>query len=121
MPVMLMRLRGVPEDEASEIRELLEENRIEFYETPAGNWGVSMPSIWMHDEDELPRAKALLEAYQEERGAKARAEYEQLKRQGKAPMLWHAFTEKPVQLILTIAFVLLILYISTMPFLDFGK
>ena len=44
MPLQLFNLRGVPEDEAEDIRQLLDEHEIEFYETSAGNWGVSLRS-----------------------------------------------------------------------------
>ena len=40
-------MRHVPEDEAQEVRELLASNKIEFFETFAGNWGVSMPALWL--------------------------------------------------------------------------
>ena len=40
-------MRHVPEDEAREVRELLASNKIEFFETFAGNWGVSMPALWL--------------------------------------------------------------------------
>ena len=47
MALLLFRLRNVPDDEADEVRHLLNENSIEFYETSAGNWGISMPAIWL--------------------------------------------------------------------------
>mgnify|MGYP000122608217 CR=1 FL=1 len=36
-----------------------------YYETPAGNWGISMPALWLKDENahDLDRAKALIEKY----------------------------------------------------------
>ena len=36
MAVLIFKLRYVPEDEAHEIRELLGDNNIDFYETTAG-------------------------------------------------------------------------------------
>ena len=58
MPVKLFSLRGVPDDEADEIRALLAQHAIDYYETPPGNWGVSMPAIWLPDDSELARAGA---------------------------------------------------------------
>ena len=80
MPALLFRLRGVPEDEADDVRELLNRNGIEFYETPAGRWGISIPAIWLHDETQLEPAKSLIDQYQSERACRVRAEYEQLER-----------------------------------------
>ena len=47
MSKLLFKMRHVPEDEAQEVRELLASNKIEFFETFAGNWGVSMPALWL--------------------------------------------------------------------------
>jgi len=75
MRVLLCRLDGVPEDEAEEVRELLRAHRVDHYETPGGLWGISVAGIWLPDEEELPRARQLLESYQATRAADARAAY----------------------------------------------
>ncbi len=67
MAVKLFRLRHVPEDELEEIRALLLEHDVAFYETTAGGWGISEAAIWLHDPEQLESAKALLERYQQER------------------------------------------------------
>ena len=64
MAKILFRLNGVPDDETNDVRELLTNNAIDFYETSSGNWGVSMPAIWLSDDDQFEKAKALLDAYQ---------------------------------------------------------
>ena len=118
MPVPLFRLRNVPDDEAEEIRQLLTENNIDFYETPAGNWGISMPAIWLDDETQLARAKILIESYQEDRAVRKRLEYLQLKEEGKQRTIVNVAREQPLLLTFYIAIVVLILYVSTKPFLD---
>ena len=55
MSLLLFSLRGVPEDEAEEVRELLTSNRIEFYETSAGLWGTSTPALWLLQEEQFPK------------------------------------------------------------------
>ena len=122
MSVQLFRLRNVPDDEAGEIRQLLSEHGIEFYETPAGNWGISMPALWLNDqnEHELERAKAIIEQYQEERGKRKRAEYERLRREGKHRTIVDVIRERPLQVLFYLLIALLILYFSTKPFLDLG-
>jgi len=77
MSKQIFRLRNVPDDEAEEIRLLLREHGIEFYETPGGNWGISMPALWLNDENEhrAEEAKALIEEYQEERAVRIRRAY----------------------------------------------
>ncbi|MEJ2321488.1 MAG: DUF6164 family protein [Gammaproteobacteria bacterium] len=122
MSVQLFRLRNVPEDEAEEIRQLLHEHGIEFYETPAGNWGISMPALWLIDENahELDHAKALIEQYQEKRAVQKRAEYEQLRREGRHRKLIDVLRERPLEVLLYVLIAALILYFSTKPFLDLG-
>ena len=76
MALLLFRLRNVPDDEADEVRHLLNENSIEFYETSAGNWGISMPAIWLRNDDDYDLAFSLLHQYQLSRSQRMRAEYE---------------------------------------------
>ncbi|MDQ6958929.1 MAG: DUF6164 family protein [Mariprofundaceae bacterium] len=121
MPVRLFNLRNVPEDEADEVRKLLTGNEIDFYETHAGNWGVSSPGIWLHDDSHLEQAKELIEAYQRERATTARTTYEQLRREGKHPTLMQNILKHPLQFILLVLMALFILYVSLSPFLHFGS
>jgi hypothetical protein len=123
MSKQIFRLRNVPEDEAEEIRQLLREHGIDFYETPAGNWGISMPALWLNDENEhrAEEAKGLIEQYQEERVLRIRREYEELKQQGNHRKLRDVFRERPFEFIFYLLIVALILYLSTKPFLDLGN
>lgn len=120
MPVLLFKLRGVPDDEAHDVRQLLTENHIDFYETDAGNWGISLPAIWLRDGDEMQqeRAKELLATYQQERYIRVRAEYEQLKKEGKQRKVIDLFKDNPAQFILYNVIIIAILYFSITPFLN---
>ncbi len=91
MSLLLFSLRGVPDDEADEVRELLTEQAIDFYETPAGNWGVSMPALWLKDESELEKAHSLLNTYQQQRAIIQRELYLQTK----PKTLLQAFIARP--------------------------
>ena len=112
MAKLLFSLRGVPEDEAEEIRELLSANAIDYYETPPGNWGISMPALWLQNETQFEQAQILLNTYQNNRSTAQRALYEQLKKEGKAPTLFKSIAIRPGRFILTIGYIILILYIS---------
>ncbi len=118
MAVQIFRLRGVAEDEAEDIRQLLTEQHFEFYETPGGNWGISMPALWLVNDEDKSKAEALIDDYQQTRFTKARSEYEQLKREGKQPTLISAFKENPAQFIFYLAGIAALIYLSTMPFFD---
>jgi hypothetical protein len=117
MSVLLFRLRNVSEGEAEDIRELLNENELAFYETSAGNWGISTAAIWLKNNDQLEGAKILIEKYQTERGISQRRNYEELKKSGDHKTLLNAFTENPFRFIAYLIFVGFIIYVSTKPFL----
>jgi len=120
MSLILFKLRGVPQDEADEIRELLRENRIDFYETSAGNWGISMPAIWLRNNNQLEQAKDIIEVYQEHRTSRMKSEYARLKERGESRTLLDIFTEDPLRMLLYVAAVAAIIYFSVMPFVDLG-
>jgi len=119
MAAKLFKLRHVPDDEAEDIRQLLSEDEITFYETEAGGWGISVPAIWLHDETELDRANALIASYQEQRAEKARAQYQLEKEQGLQPTVLDKIKQNPAQFVLLVIAALFVLYVSLSPFVDF--
>lgn len=121
MAKQIFRLRGIPEDEAEDIRLLLTENNISFYETPSGNWGISMPALWLPDDSQETIVKELISDYQENRFIQARSEYEQLKQQDKQPTVLSTFKENPSQYLFYLAGIVALIYFTIMPFIDAGK
>jgi len=117
MAELLFKLRNVPDDEAADVRKLLQENNIAFYETTAGTWGISMPGIWLHDDSRLADAKALLDTYQKNRQAEARAAYEEALARGEKRTVLTLAAESPLKVALLLAALLFVLYISIMPFM----
>ncbi len=116
MAVLLFRLNGVPEDEADEVRMLLNEHGISFYETHAGRFGISLAAIWLRDESQQAMARELLDSYQEARTQRAREEYQALRRTGRHETCWQRLREHPVRFLLYVGGILFILYLSLMPF-----
>ncbi len=116
MPHLLFKLNNVPEDEHIEVRRLLDENDIEYYETDAGRFGISLAAIWLRDDGEIERARELLIQYQEQRYRQARAEYEQQEREGTAETMWQRAWRQPLRTLIYIGVIFAILYFSTMPF-----
>lgn len=111
MSKLLFKLRNVPDDEAEEVRALLNEHQIDFYETSAGNWGISVPALWVHDEMQYPRARELLDAYQAARSVRIREEYTRLKREGKHKTVLDSFRENPFAFIAYLFVVYALLYL----------
>jgi hypothetical protein len=120
MSVLLFSLRGVPDDEADEVRELLTEHDVDFYETPAGNWGVSMPALWLKSDDELIKARELLNSYQQQRAVTQRALYLQNKQSGQHKNFWQALRNHPLQYSVYFLAMGLVIYASIRLLFEFG-
>ncbi len=117
MSVMLFKLRGVEDDEAEEIRALLTEHEIDFYETTNGRWGLGFAAVWLHDDAQLAQASALIEAYQQQRYLQARETYQQLCLEGKQQTMWKTIKERPIQVLLVFLAVAFIGMFVLSPFL----
>lgn len=117
MAKILFRLRQVPDEEADEVRGLLDEHRIDWYETSAGKFLISFPAIWLRDESQEAKARALLEEYQRQRETAVRAEYAELEARGETETLLQRAVSRPGPVLLALCAVCFILYISIKPFL----
>jgi ElaB/YqjD/DUF883 family membrane-anchored ribosome-binding protein len=84
MAKLLLNLRNVPDDEAAEVRAWLTQNKIAFYETQPSPWGISAGGIWISDDAELAKAKALMADYQTQRRQRAQAEQAAARNEGTA-------------------------------------
>lgn len=117
MPTLLFSLRGVPNDESDEIRDLLDTHKINYYETSAGNWGISMPALWLTNTNELQEAQSLLNAYHQQRAISQRQNYIQLKKDQKNSP---SFTKKSFQFLIHMMAIAFILYLSIKMLFEFG-
>ena len=109
MAKLLFTLRNVPDDEADEVRALLTAHDVDWYETAAGLWGLGAPALWLRDASQYPRARGLLDQYQQARRDQAR---EHLHSHGQ-PTFLDLLRERPgfvlPRLALIVAIVLLVL------------
>ncbi len=121
MPVMLYKLNGVPDDEANELRVLLDENGIDYYETSAGNWRISMAAIWLKNKDQYQQAKDILAAYQADREESARLQFKHLKAEGKIQSFMARVLQEPVRYSLYFLVITVVLYFSIIPFFYFTQ
>lgn len=116
MAKLLFKLNGVPDDEADEIREVLDGNEIDYYETSAGAWGLSFAGIWLKQEDQFEQAKSLIDEYQEQRYHKVHTERRAKIESGEYPSYWQSILHSPIKILLVLAFVSAVLYFSVRPF-----
>ncbi len=117
MPHLLFKLNGVAEDEAEEVRRLLDEHHIDYYETDAGRFGISLAAIWLADGGEVERATQLLDDYQQARYQHAREAYEQRLRDGSQETHLQRLLRQPLRTLLYLLVIAVILYFSLAPFL----
>ena len=117
MATQLVKLKYVPDDELAEIHALMEANDIEVYETSAGNWGMSMPALWLRHDEQLEQAQELLRQYGEERFTRMRGEFEALKEAGKTRSFLDIARENPLRYIAYLVMIAALVYISLVPFL----
>lgn len=119
MSKLLFKMRYVPEDEAQEVRELLEQNDIEYFETSGGNWGISVPALWAKQDEQFAKARELIDDYQLKRSELIREEFETSRQRGETKTMWHSFQEEPFRFTLYIGLITIVLFFSLRFFLSF--
>src|SRR5690554_5056259 len=100
MATLLFRLANVSEEEAWEVRGLLNERGFDTYETHAGFWRLGVDAIWLSDATQLEEARAVLEHYQAERRERIQQEDADQLDRGQAPTLWQRFSPHPGNVLL---------------------
>lgn len=120
MSILFFHLRGVPADEADDVRELLTSHEIAFYETSAGMFGISLPAIWLNHAEDMALAQKLFDAYQQQRSLQQRALYEAAREQGQQPGFLIHNLRSPLRFILLATVIGLITYVSTVWVLKLG-
>jgi len=118
MPTLVFRLRNVPEDEADDVRALMSDNEFDWYETSAGNWGIAMPGIWISNDEELLKARQLIDDYQTTRQSTMRKSYQQEIEEGTAVSFAQRLKQYPLRIAGLVLFCVFILFVSINPFMQ---
>lgn len=122
MPKLLLSLRLAEDDEADEVRELLDAHAVDWYETRPGFWGISAGGIWLRDLERAAEVKALLDDYQRRRSERVRGEHAVAVREGRAPTFIGALRADPRGMLLKlVAAALLVVLTIAVPFLLFAR
>jgi hypothetical protein len=117
MSKMLLNLRHVPDDEAREVRALLESNAIASFETEPNRWGISAGAIWVREDDQFERARALMDDYQSQRSAAARQAWAAARRDGTAWTFRAQLRQSPLRVLLILLGIVLCAALSLWPLL----
>ncbi|MEO6076703.1 MAG: DUF6164 family protein [Dokdonella sp.] len=115
MSKLLLNLRNVPDDEADDVRAMLDTHRLAFYETRRSMWGVSAGGIWLTEDAAIVEAKRLMAVYQQQRAARAREEYAAAKRAGTAETFASVLRAEPGRVAMLVLAILFVLGLMALP------
>jgi hypothetical protein len=115
MSKLLLNLRNVPDDEAEDLRAMLDAKRIAFYETTPSPWGFSFGGIWVTEDADFAQAKRAFDEYEQQRSVRARAEYAAAKRAGTAETFVGKLRADPLRVVMILLGVLLVLGLVALP------
>jgi len=115
MSKLLLNLRNVPDDEADDVRAMLDAKRIAFYETPPSFWGISAGGIWVKEDADFADAKRALDDYEQQRSVRVRTEYAAAKRAGTAETFVSILRADPLRVVMTLLGILLALGLVALP------
>ena len=119
MAKIVFRLRHVPDEEADAVRQLLSDHQIDFYETSAGRWGISMPALWVADSNDFNQARQLIDQFQEQHQQTMRQRYLNDRAEGRLPTFWQLIRTQPLLYLGYWALIIAIAIISFLPILHF--
>ena len=115
MSKLLLNLRDVPDDEADDVRAMLDAKRIAYYETPPSFWGISSGGIWVIEDADFADAKRAFDDYEQQRSIRVRAEYAAAKRAGTAETFFTVLRSDPLRVVMTLLGILLALGLVALP------
>lgn len=114
--MLLLSFRYAPEDEIEQVRILLTNNDISFYEVPPSFLGFNAGGIWLRHAEQKTAAQALLTEYQQQRALDARKLWDEQKQQGTRITQYHIAKAHPIRFLLTLISIFLLLGLVTIPF-----
>lgn len=109
MSKLLLNLRMVLDDEADDVRAMLDAHRIEYYETRPMRWGISHGGIWVSHDQDIVQAKALMADYQAQRRERVLAERAAAVQDGSAETFGAVLRREPVRVVLTVLAIIALL------------
>ncbi len=121
MSKLVFNLKSVPYDEAEDVKSLLTEHNISFFESPPGNWGISVHALWLKDDAQEGLAKRLIAEYQLERSERMKRDRQERIDNGEVETFVQSIVRRPVQFFASLVIILVILYFSVMPFFDMAS
>ncbi|WP_257388557.1 DUF6164 family protein [Tahibacter caeni] len=116
MSILLLNLRHVPDDEAEEVRQLLQAHAIEFFEVPASRFGISAGALWLADEARAAEALQLLEQYQQRRREAARSAFAEAGAGGQATSFGQLLRREPLRVVSALIVIAALIALCSLPY-----
>lgn len=121
MPVLIFRLNNVPEDEAVDVKALLDERGFAYHETSGGFLGFGVAGLWLLDASQKTAAREVIDAYERERAARFAAEQDARRRAGELETMLQRIARRPLESLFYIVAALGIVYLMLWPFTMLGE
>jgi hypothetical protein len=115
MSKLLLNLRNVPDDEADDVRAMLDSGGIAYYETPPSMFGISAGGIFVSKDADIAEAKRLMAAYQAQRRSRVRAEHEAAVRDGTAETFANVLRTQPLRVVMSVLAIVFLLGLVALP------
>ena len=115
MAKLLLNLRNVPDDEADDVRALLDDHGIAYYETSPGFWNISLGGIWVREDAAFAEAKRVMAEYQAQRAVRVRAENEAARQDGTAGTFWTVLRNEPVRVLSAVLGIIFAIALVALP------
>lgn len=116
MSTLFLNLHNVPDDEADDVRALLDAQGIAFHETRPSMWGISFGGIWVTDDADFAAAKLAFDDYEQQRSVRVRAEFAAAKQAGTAPTFLSLLRDDPLRVVMMVLGILIVLGLVTLSF-----
>lgn len=117
MSKLLLNLRHVGDDEYHDVCTLLDQHGIAWYRTEPSPWGISNGGLWLREDADHPRARALMGDYHAQRSVRLRGEREQALREGTAETFASLFRRRPGYVLVMLLAMLAVAALVLLPFL----
>ncbi|MDB4837015.1 DUF6164 family protein [Marinomonas sp.] len=113
MATLVFNLKYAPDEEVNEIKKLLTDNQISFYETKMGRWQISLAGLWVKDKEQAAQARQLI---QEDQAVRSKNMVIPSPKDYALGYIQHAY-QNPIESLFALAAIMLVIGLSIFPFI----
>lgn len=117
MSRIVFKLAGVEEDEANDVRDLLDQLDLAYYETDGGRWRIGVQAIWVIHSEDFERARQAIDEYQTVRSQRFHQEREQNDSCHWLIGFWRRCIESPLHVFMSVLSIAIVLGVTLIPFI----